>query len=43
MDIDTVVVHGDTEAAVQMTEAIRLRLENNGVRINAFSKTKNDD
>ena len=43
VDIDTVVVHGDTEAAVQMTEAIRLRLENNGVRIKAFSKTNNDD
>ena len=43
MDIDTVVVHGDTNVAVQMTEAIRLRLENNGVRIKAFSKTNNDD
>ena len=43
MDIDTVVVHGDTDAAVQMTKAIRWRLESNGVRINAFSKTNNDD
>ena len=43
MDVDTVVVHGDTQAAVQMTEAIRLRLENNGVRIKAFSKTRHDD
>ncbi len=41
MDIDTVVVHGDTEVAVKMTEQIRKRLENNGVRIEPFSKTIN--
>lgn len=39
MNIDTVVVHGDTEAAVNMTEKIRTRLENNGVRIEPFSKS----
>ena len=40
MDIDTVVVHGDTKSSVKMTEQIRTRLEANGVRIQPFSKTK---
>jgi len=43
MNIDTVVVHGDTDSAVKMTEQIRMRLENNGVRIQPFSKTKHVD
>lgn len=40
MNIDTVVVHGDTDSAVKMTEKIRTRLENNGIRIAPFSKSK---
>ena len=40
MNIDTVVVHGDTDSAVKMTEKIRLRLENNGVQIKPFLKGK---
>ena len=39
MNIDTIVVHGDTDSAVKMTEQIRSRLEKNGIQIRPFSKS----
>ena len=39
MEIDTICVHGDTPAAVQMAEAVRGKLENNGFRILAYNKS----
>ncbi|MGK0292323.1 MAG: UPF0271 protein [Porticoccaceae bacterium] len=39
MDIDTVVVHGDTFTSIKMAEKIRTRLENSGIQISPFSRT----